>query len=103
MSVIEHDFGKTKCEAPRRLRNLLRLDALHEANIRANPIPYLERASERIDQLERALFEAAQAAKPVASSGETAVVDKAELEGLRECRSIIERALAALGAGEDAV
>jgi hypothetical protein len=24
------------------------LDALHEANIRANPHPYLERASERI-------------------------------------------------------
>jgi hypothetical protein len=64
MSVIKHDFGLEKRETARRFRKLLSLDALHEANVRANPLPYLERASERIFQLEKTLFEAAQAAKP---------------------------------------
>jgi hypothetical protein len=64
MSVIEHDFGGKRRKADKRFRELLTLDALHEANLRANPLPYLERASERIYQLEKTLFEAAQAAKP---------------------------------------
>jgi hypothetical protein len=102
MSVIEHDFGKEKRLTMRRFRELLRLDALHEANVRANPLPYLERASELIYQLERILFESAQAATSQfdrASSTETIMVDKAEYERLLSCRSIIERGLAEFGAG----
>jgi hypothetical protein len=45
MSVIEHDFGLNERLAERRFARLLELDALHEANIRANPLPYVERAS----------------------------------------------------------
>jgi hypothetical protein len=62
MSVIKHDFGSDDRRAARRLRTLLELGALHEANIRSNPPPYLERASERIFQLEKILFEAVEAA-----------------------------------------
>ena len=64
MTVIKHDFGKKKRQVARRFRNLLSLDALHDGNVFANPVPYLERASERIYQLEKILFEAAQAADP---------------------------------------
>ncbi len=114
MSIIEHDFGKEKRQTARRFRTLLTLDALHEANVRANPVPYLERASERIYQLEKTLFEAAQAAKPPLDkppldkppSGErpspqTIEVDRAEYQRLLDCRSIVEKGLARFGTGED--
>jgi hypothetical protein len=97
MTVIERDFGKKARQTIRRFGELLCLDALHEANIRANPVPYLERASERIFQLERALFEAAQAVAPPEDSsppGELVQVDKAEYERLLRCREIVEKALA---------
>jgi hypothetical protein len=64
VSVIKHEFGKKKRQTVRRFRSLLTLDAMHETNVRSNPVPYLERASDRIYQLEKALFEAAQAAEP---------------------------------------
>jgi hypothetical protein len=99
MGVIKHDFGVKKRRGISRFRKLLKLDALHEANVRANPLPYLERASERIYQLEAALFEAAQAAKRPfddACSQKTIEVDKAEYQRLLDCRSIVERALAEL-------
>lgn len=99
MSVIEHDFGLQQRLTERRFGKLLSLDALHEANIRANPLPYLERASERIYQLEKVLFEAAQAAAPPGDtppSPETIVVNKAEHERLLNCRAIVETALAEL-------
>lgn len=64
MSVIDHDFRQKRRPTARRLRRQAGLDTLHEANLRANPAPYLERASERIYQLERTLFEAADAARP---------------------------------------
>jgi hypothetical protein len=48
MGIIKHDFGLKKRRSIGRFRKLLKLDALHEANVRANPLPYLERASERI-------------------------------------------------------
>ena len=97
MSVIEHDFGHRLRQAERRFRKLLSLDALHEANVRANPVPYLERASERIFQLEKALFEAVQAATPAADeSAETAVIAKAEYQRLLNCRAIVETAFASL-------
>lgn len=99
MSIIEHDFGLQQRLNERRFGRLLGLDALHEANIRANPLPYLERASERIYQLEKLLFEAAQAAAPPDSalpSPETIVVSKAEYERLLNCRAIVETALAEL-------
>jgi hypothetical protein len=104
MSVIKHDFGLTKHQTARRFRKLLSLDALHDANVRANPIPYLERASERIFQLEKTLFEAAQAAEPASgepASPETIEVDKAEYQRLLNCRSIVEKGLAQLGSGEE--
>lgn len=104
MSVIEHDFGKKKRQIVRRFTALLSLDALHEANVQANPLPYLERASERIYQLESTLFEAAQAAEEPAascSSAEMVYVDKAEYHRLLHCRAIIEEALIHVKAPDD--
>jgi hypothetical protein len=104
MSVIKHDFGIEKQKTARRFRKLLSLDALHEANVRANPIPYFERASERIFQLENILFEAVQATQPPAGkepTPETVQVDKAEYQRLLDCRSIVEAGLAKLRSDED--
>jgi hypothetical protein len=104
VSVIKHEFGKKERQTVRRFRSLLTLDALHEANVRSNPVPYLERASERIYQLEKALFEAAQAAKPSLgqlASLETVRVNATEHQRLLNCRAIIEKALADLGSGDD--
>jgi hypothetical protein len=104
MSVIKRDFGMARRRTVRRFRKLLGLGALHEANIHTNPLPYLERASERIFQLEKALFEAAAAATPPSAStaaAEKIEVDKAEYQCLLNCRAIIERSLAQLGSTED--
>lgn len=103
MSIIKADFGAEKRTAARRLRSLLSLSALHEANVRANPVPYLERASERIYQLEKALFEAAQAARPEDEphNAEPLTIEKSEYLRLLACRDIIETALKQL-ASEDA-
>jgi hypothetical protein len=104
MTVIKHDFGMEKHQTARRFRKLLSLDALHDANVRANPVPYLERASERIFQLEKTLFEAAQAAAPPLGEGpspETIEIDKAEYQRLLNCRSIVEGGLATLAAGDE--
>ena len=96
MSVIKHDFGSEDRRAARRLRSLLELGALHEANIRGNPLPYLERASERIFQLEKLLFEAVEAATsqsaPPASS-EMISVRKAEFDRYLACLAIIKNGL----------
>lgn len=105
MSVIEHDFGLADRLAERRFGKLLELDALHEANIRANPLPYLERASERIFRLQAAMFEAIQTAKeppPQTTPGLNQVlVDKAEYQGLKTCLALLEKAYAAYGAQDD--
>lgn len=102
MTVIKRDFGKESRLTARRFRRLLGLDALHEENVRANPLPYLERASERIFQLEKALFEAIQAATPAGGeASETIEIAKADYDGLLACKAIVERALAELQAGED--
>ena len=99
MSVIKHEFGNEDRRAARRLRTLLELGALHEANIRSNPLPYLERASERIFQLEKLLFEAVEAATsqsaPPASS-EMISVSKTEFDRYLACLAIIENGLARL-------
>lgn len=96
MSVIRHNFDTENRTTARRLRTLLKLNALHEANIRANPLPYLERASERIFQLEKILFEAVEAATaqtvPLASS-EQIGVSKAEYQRFLMCLAIIESGL----------
>lgn len=107
MGVIKHDFGLKKRGGVGRFRKLLKLDALHEANVRANPLPYLERASERIYQLEKVLFEAFQAAKrPLgeAASQKTIEIDEAEYRRLQDCRLIVEKAFKDLlpNDGEDA-
>jgi hypothetical protein len=103
MSVIQHNFDTENRGTARRLRTLLKLSALHEANIRANPLPYLERASERIFQLEKILFEAVEAATaqtvPPASS-EQISVSKAEYQRYLACLAIIENGLAQLVAGD---
>lgn len=104
MSVIKHDFGNQDRRAARRLRSLLELSALHEANIRTNPLPYLERASERIFQLEKILFEAAEAATPQLSpdlSSEMITVSRAEYDGFLACLAIIENGLARLVANAE--
>jgi len=104
MTVIEHDFGHAGRIAERRFNQLLELDALHEANIRANPLPYLERASERIFRLQEVLFDALQAAKggdvTPASTEDLFQVSRAEYERLKKCLDIIEKGYAAYG-GED--
>lgn len=104
MSVIEHDFGGRRRKADKRFRELLTLDALHEANLKANPLPYIERASERIYQLERTLFEAVQAARPefgATPSPETVEINKAEYERLKKCLATVEKGLAQLGSSTD--
>lgn len=105
MNVIEHDFGLAHRLTERRFGKLLELDALHEANIRANPLPYLERASERIFRLQAAMFEAIQAAKgstPELDPGvETVLVDRAEYQRLKTCLALLEKAYAEYGACED--
>ena len=95
MSVIKHNFGSEDRRAARRLRTLLELSALHEANIHSNPVPYLERASERIFQLEKILFEAVEAATSAApsASGEMISVSKAEFDRYLACLAIIEHGL----------
>jgi hypothetical protein len=105
MSVIEHDFGLSNRLRERRFGKLLELDALHEANIRANPLPYLERASERIFRLQAAMFEAIQAAKPPSPDptpeAENVLVDKAEYQRLKTCVALLEKAYADYGAQEE--
>jgi len=99
MSIIEHDFGLELRQVVRRFTKLLKLDALHEANARANPVPYLERASEHIDRLEAALVEAARATiRPADEPPSTDVisVNKADYQRLLICRAIVERAVAQL-------
>jgi hypothetical protein len=99
MSVIKHDFGREDRRTARRLRTLLELGALHEANIRSNPLPYLERASERIFQLEKVLFEAVEAAtsqSPPPASSEMISVSKAEYNRYLACLAIIENGLGRL-------
>ncbi|MFG1424266.1 hypothetical protein [Roseixanthobacter liquoris] len=109
MSIIKADFGADKRTAARRLRTLLSLPALHEANVRNNPVPYLERASERIYQLEKVLFEAAAAARPCEgdpgvgdlSHAEPVTIERGDYLRLLACRDIVETALKQL-ASEDA-
>jgi hypothetical protein len=104
MTVIRRDFGNKTRVTVQNFRERLSLDALHELNIKANPLPYLERAAERIFQLERALFEAAQLfreAEPTTDSPETILVDKAQYERLLLCREIVEKALADHGRDEE--
>lgn len=105
MGVIEHDFGLHRRRSQRRFTRLLELDALHEVNIRANPLPYLERASERIFQLQQVIFDATQALKastPDSSSGEDVSVDKAEYLRLKKCQEIVEQGFARFVTSEEA-
>ncbi len=104
MSVIRHKFDTENRGTARRLRTLLKLSALHEANIRANPLPYLERAGERIYQLEKVLFEAAEmATSETVTSGADEVVSlsKAEYQRYLACLAIIEAGLARLVASDE--
>lgn len=104
MSVIRHNFDSENRKAVRRLRTLLKLNALHEANIRANPLPYLERASEQIYQLEKILFEAVETATSppaLSASREMISVSKAEYQRFLACLAIIENGLAQLVAGDE--
>lgn len=101
MSVIEHDFGAGKRQKERRFRTLLNLDALHEQNVRANPLPYLERASERIYQLEKSIFEAALAGRTPAGDdpeGPTVTIAKAEYDRLIACRALVDAAFSRIEA-----
>lgn len=101
MSVIEHDFGKKDRDSVRRFTELTSLEAQHEAKVLANPLPYLERATERISQLEMALQDAGNAANFTLGADSTAepemvLVDKAEYERLLRCKEIVEAAIAKL-------
>jgi hypothetical protein len=100
-NVIAHDFGHEPRLKARRFRRLLDLDALHEGNVRENPLPYLERASERIFRLESALFEAnlaageAGKAAPSVATG-TTTIGRAELASLLACRAVVRAAFETL-------
>lgn len=101
MTIIEHDFGKKDRDSVRRFAKLTSLDAQHEAKVLANPLPYLDRANERISQLEMALHDAANAANftlgaDPASEPEKILVDKAEYARLLRCKELVEAALAKL-------
>jgi hypothetical protein len=103
MTVIEHNFGKKDRDSVRRFTELTSLEAQHEAKVLANPLPYLERANERISQLEMALLDAGNAAKftlgadeKQGEAGEQVLVDKAEYERLLRCRAIVDAAIAKL-------
>jgi hypothetical protein len=95
--IIEHDFGKKDRETVRRFTKLVTLEAQHEAKVLANPIPYLERATERISQLEMALLDAAAALEPLSAEPPTSVqtveVDKAEYERLLRCKALLKEAI----------
>ncbi len=104
MSVITHDFGADKRRTQRRFRKLLSLDALHETNVEANPLPYLERASERIFQLEKALFEAVLASRPAAGEEpgtDTVTIDAGEYRRLRATLAVVEAAHAHFSADDE--
>lgn len=90
MAIIEHDFGSRSRQVIRRFAQDITLDALHEENIRKNPLAYLERASECIFQLEKALFEAREAARYEVCADPDAAAHLA----LLRVRVILERALA---------
>lgn len=95
MSIIKHDFGAEKRKAAKKFRTLLSLDALHEANVQANPLPYLERASERIYQLEKTVFEAVLTARPAPGEPENGAkveVDAAEYKRLKAAIALLEKA-----------
>lgn len=102
MSVIRHDFGMKNRESVRRFARLTSLEEQHEAKVLANPLPYLERANERISQLEMALLEASNAARFTIGIDsepewtENILVDKAEYERLVRCRAVVEAAIAKL-------
>jgi hypothetical protein len=102
MTIIEHDFGKKDRETVKRFTQLMSLEAQHEAKVLANPVPYLERANERMSQLEMALLDAGNAAKFTLGEDlhpekpETILVDKAEYERLLRCRDIVDQAIAKL-------
>jgi len=104
MSVIKLESGKRNRQTVRRFRQLLGLEALHEANIRSNPVPYIERASERIFHLQRALFEAVEASRPALGSkaaSKAIEVDELEYRRLLRCREIVEKALEECRADSD--
>ncbi len=100
MTVIEHDFGKKEKDKVKRFTKLVTLEAQHEANVLSNPLPYLERAEERITQIEMALTEAANASANdppgYVPTGETVEIDKAEYERLLRCKQILDAAIAKL-------
>ena len=103
-NVVPHDFGHEKRHKARRLRRQLDLDGLHEVNIRSNPLPYLERASERIFRLEQALFEANLAIGDTQEAEDSSVADeedrvllsRTEYDRLQACRTIVRNAFETL-------
>lgn len=101
MTIIEHDFGKKDRDSVKRFAKLTTLEAQHEAKVLANPLPYLDRANERISLLEMALRDAANAANftldaGAASEPENVLVDHAEYRRLLRCKELVEAALAKL-------
>lgn len=97
MTIIKHDFGKKDRDTVRRFTKLITLEAQHEAKVLANPIPYLERATERISQLEMALLDAARALEPQPleqpAAPEMIEVDKTEYERLLRCKEMLKEAV----------
>jgi hypothetical protein len=98
MTIIEHDFGKKDRDSIKRFTKLTSLESQHEAKVLANPLPYLDRANERISQLEMALRDAVNAANLIWGADPTLepeklIVDKAEYLRLLRCKEHVEAAL----------
>ncbi len=96
MTIIEHDFGKRGRDTTRRFSQLMRFDAETAAKVLVDPIPYLERANERMAQLEAALAEAARSAQPSDPPPlqcDMIEIDRADYERLQRCREILETTL----------
>lgn len=99
MAIIRYDFGKKRRDVARGFRKRVNLDEAHESRVLANPLPYLERAEQRLFELEEALRGAAQALTPQASDddgNDTVVLSRSEHDRLLAAKAIILKAVAKL-------
>ena len=99
MAIIRYDFGKKQRDLVRRFRKRVGLNDAHDARVLANPLPYLERAEQRLFVLEEALRDAAaqlNAPTEADSGSETVTLLRAEHDRLQAARAIILKAAAKL-------
>lgn len=100
--VIEHDFGKERIEAARRMARLIGLIEQREADILADPVKFFDLASDKICQLREGINNARDAlrqpfcweiseAEELRPGAKTIVVDEADYKRLRACADLVLR------------